>query len=52
VYGGALRYGGMGAFSDILSRSDVAAVKAFIVDDEIGRRSGKKSGAAKPLRYH
>jgi quinohemoprotein ethanol dehydrogenase len=52
VYGGALRYAGMGAFSDIFSRADVAAIKAFIVDDEIARRSGRQSQAAPRIRYH
>jgi quinohemoprotein ethanol dehydrogenase len=39
VHGGALRYAGMGAFSDVLSLSDVEAIKAFIVNDTIRRRS-------------
>jgi mono/diheme cytochrome c family protein len=32
VLGGAYRYAGMANFSDVLSKSDVAAIKAFIVD--------------------
>lgn len=53
VYSGELRYAGMGAFSDILSRSDVAAIKAFIVDDEISRREHHASKVRPAQRvYH
>jgi quinohemoprotein ethanol dehydrogenase len=38
VYRGAMRYAGMGDFSDVLSAKDVAAIKAFIVNDTIARR--------------
>ncbi|MGH6876558.1 MAG: c-type cytochrome [Rhizomicrobium sp.] len=52
VYGGALHYAGMGNFSDSLSNVDVAAIEAFIVDDEIAKRA---NGATRPtprVRYH
>jgi quinohemoprotein ethanol dehydrogenase len=46
VYGGALRYAGMGNFSDLLSLEDVRAIKAFIITDEIAkRRQGENAGA-------
>ncbi|HEX4078885.1 MAG TPA: PQQ-dependent dehydrogenase, methanol/ethanol family [Rhizomicrobium sp.] len=38
VHAGALSYAGMGNFSDTLSSSDVAAIRAFIIDDEITKR--------------
>lgn len=49
VRGGALRYAGMGNFSDVLSRSDAAAIKAFIIDDEVAQRAreAKAVGGAK-----
>ena len=39
VRGGALRYAGMAGFADVLSPSDLAAIKAFIVTDERARRA-------------
>jgi quinohemoprotein ethanol dehydrogenase len=43
---GALRYAGMGKFSDVLSPADIAAIKAFIVNDTIAkRRGGPEAGA-------
>jgi quinohemoprotein ethanol dehydrogenase len=39
VLGGALRYAGMASFADVLSASDVADIKAFIVGDERARRA-------------
>jgi mono/diheme cytochrome c family protein len=52
VYRGALRYFGMGSFSDALSKSDVAAIKAFIVDDEIDRRAHRSVRPIPHLNYH
>jgi len=47
VRGGALRDAGMGNFSDTLSASDLDAIKAFIVDDEIdGRSNPVRRGSA------
>lgn len=40
---GALVYGGMGDFSDQLSPEEIAAIKAFIVNDTIARRKGEES---------
>ena len=40
---GALAYGGMAGFSDNLTPADIAAIKAFVVNDTISRRSGKGS---------
>jgi hypothetical protein len=37
---GALAYGGMGNFSSQLTKSEIAAIKAFIVNDTIARRKG------------
>lgn len=37
---GALSYGGMAGFGDTLSPSQIAAIKAFVVNDTIARRSG------------
>jgi quinohemoprotein ethanol dehydrogenase len=42
VSGGAYRAAGMASFSDVLSESDVAAIKAFIVTDTRARRHGKE----------
>jgi quinohemoprotein ethanol dehydrogenase len=44
VLGGALRYAGMGDFSDVLSRAGAAAIKAFIIDDEIAQRARTAKG--------
>jgi quinohemoprotein ethanol dehydrogenase len=53
VRDGALRFAGMGNFSDTLSRSDIAAVEAFIVDDEIARREHQKTThTPSRIRYH
>ena len=53
VYGGAMREGGMGSFSDSLTHADVDAIKAFIVNDEIEkRRHGNRAGAHSKERYH
>ncbi len=43
---GALVYGGMGDFSNVLSKPDIAALKAFIVNDTIEKRQeGQQAGA-------
>jgi quinohemoprotein ethanol dehydrogenase len=43
---GALRYAGMGSFSDSLSKDDIRAIKVFIVNDMITKRkNGQKAGA-------
>jgi hypothetical protein len=53
VHDGAFKYAGMGDFSDVLSRSDVEAIKAFIVDDEIKKRaSGASAGAHSRVQNH
>jgi quinohemoprotein ethanol dehydrogenase len=52
VYRGALRYFGMGNFSGSLSKTDVAAIKAFIVDDEIDRRTHRSRRAVSRNRFH
>ena len=52
VYRGALRAFGMGNFSDSLLKSDVAAIKAFIVDDEIDRRAHRPVPSISPIRNH
>lgn len=39
VLHGAYRYAGMADFSNVLSPKDAAAIKAFIVDDTLSRRS-------------
>jgi len=52
VYRGALRDFGMGNFSDSLSKSDVAAIKAFIVDDEIDRRAHRSARPISHVRFH
>jgi quinohemoprotein ethanol dehydrogenase len=52
VYGGALRESGMGNFSDSLSRPEVAAIKAFIVDDEITRRAHRPARPVSRVRFH
>jgi quinohemoprotein ethanol dehydrogenase len=51
VYGGALRYAGMGSFLDSLSKSDVAAIRAYIIDDEIDRRASPTRPVSR-VRYH
>ena len=52
VYRGALRYFGMGNFSDSLTKSDTAAIRAFIVDDEIDRRANRAARPVSRVRYH
>jgi mono/diheme cytochrome c family protein len=52
VYRGALRAFGMGNFSDSLSNSDVRAIKAFIVDDQIDRRAHRSVRPISRVRYH
>lgn len=53
VSGGAFRYAGMANFSDVLSRADVEAIHAFIVDDTIAkRRDGADAGAHSNLTAH
>ncbi|HUI61312.1 MAG TPA: PQQ-binding-like beta-propeller repeat protein, partial [Steroidobacteraceae bacterium] len=50
---GALREAGMGNFSDSVSASDIAAIKAFIIDDiNLKRSEGAKSGASSRDAYH
>lgn len=48
VSDGAMAYGGMASFSDNLSGSQIAAIKAYIVNDTIARRKGQ--GAATTAR--
>jgi quinohemoprotein ethanol dehydrogenase len=43
---GALAHAGMAAFSDQLSNAEIAAIKAYVVNDTVARRTGKKSGEA------
>jgi mono/diheme cytochrome c family protein len=45
---GTFRYAGMASFSDVLSEQDVAAIKAFIVNDEIARRAKPAAGSQWP----
>lgn len=52
VYRGALRYFGMGDFSDSLSKSDVGAIRAFITDDEIDRRAHRVARPVSRVRFH
>jgi mono/diheme cytochrome c family protein len=52
VRGGALRYAGMAGFADTLSKRDAAAIKAYIVDDEIARRTHQRVRAVARTRYH
>ncbi|HEX4160162.1 MAG TPA: PQQ-dependent dehydrogenase, methanol/ethanol family [Rhizomicrobium sp.] len=52
VYRGALREFGMGNFSDSLSKFDVAAIKDFIVDDEVDRRAHRPARPASRTRFH
>jgi len=53
VYGGAYREGGMAAFSDMLSKSQVQAIKAFIVNDWNEKaRLGAQAGASSQAAYH
>jgi quinohemoprotein ethanol dehydrogenase len=50
---GALRDAGMGNFSDTLTASDIAAIKAFVLDDiNLKRRDGEQSGAVSHDAYH
>lgn len=43
---GALSYGGMAGFDDTLSAADIAALKAYIVNDTIARRRGRAAPPA------
>lgn len=43
---GAYRYGGMGSFSDLLTRDEIGAVKAFIVNDSLAKRQGGNAAGA------
>ena len=53
VYRGAYRYAGMGDFSDVLSRPDVAAIKSFIVSDIITKRTrGQAAGSHVRVSMH
>ncbi len=53
VRGGALRYAGMASFSDTLTKSDAAAIEAFIVDDEIATREHQRTARTpSSIRYH
>ncbi len=53
VHGGAYKYAGMGDFSDVLTLDDVAAIKAFIVNDEVKKRgAGQVAGAHSNVQYH
>jgi quinohemoprotein ethanol dehydrogenase len=45
VHGGALRAVGMGDFADVLSVTDVAAIKAYIVTDQRARQSAGQAPA-------
>jgi len=46
VGNGAFNYAGMGNYSNVLSEQDIAAIKAFIVNDSIEkRRKGQEAGA-------
>ncbi len=50
---GALRYAGMGSFDDLLSREEIAALKAFIVNDSILKKAkGQAAGAHSNLADH
>jgi quinohemoprotein ethanol dehydrogenase len=51
VLHGAFRYAGMGDFSDVLSKDDVAAIKDFIVTDTRTRRT-KKPEVVSPVVSH
>ena len=43
---GALEYAGMASFADLLSPTDTAAIKAFLITDTIEKRAkGPKAGA-------
>ena len=52
LLGGVLRHFGMGSFSDSLSKSDVAAIRTFIVDDEIDRRARRAARPVSRVRFH
>jgi quinohemoprotein ethanol dehydrogenase len=41
---GALSFAGMGNFSDQLTPEEIEAIRAFIVNDTIDRREGRKAG--------
>ncbi len=43
---GAFAYAGMASFADVLSRDEIAAVKAFIVNDTIAKRTGGPEAGA------
>lgn len=43
---GAFRYAGMGSFSDLLTRDEIGAVKAFIVNDSVVKRQGGSGAGA------
>ncbi|MCW3838294.1 PQQ-dependent dehydrogenase, methanol/ethanol family [Sphingomonas canadensis] len=47
---GALAFAGMASFADQLSPADIAAIKAYIINDTIARRSGKETKAPAPSR--
>ena len=50
---GAMEYSGMANFSDVLSPEDIAAIKAFIVNDTIVKRTeSTKAGASSNTAYH
>ena len=53
VLGGAFRDGGMASFADVLTPSDTAAIKAYIVTDERRRRRASEGHAAhaRPLSH-
>jgi quinohemoprotein ethanol dehydrogenase len=46
VYDGALRYAGMAPFSDVMTRSDVDAIHAFLTSEQA--TDTKKSSATSP----
>jgi quinohemoprotein ethanol dehydrogenase len=52
VFSGALREFGMGNFSDSLSKSDAASIKAFIIDDEIDRRAHQPVRPISHVHFH
>ncbi|HEY3638983.1 MAG TPA: c-type cytochrome, partial [Rhizomicrobium sp.] len=49
---GALRDFGMANFSDSLSKADVAAIKAFIIDDELDRRAHRPPRTISRVHFH
>ena len=53
VYGGAYRAAGMASFADVLSKEDVQAIKAFIVNDwNTKAKQGEHAGATSITAYH